>query len=384
MTIPFTVDPFTVDELHEEARQRTGLSDFGENDYLEGLHVLLESYGREAGLTPLGVIATRELVVGALIARLKSEAALDSYPQHLDVPIERPIFLTGLPRTGTTALHRLLSVDPAHQGMEMWLAERPQPRPPRTEWESNPDYQKINASFAAQHADNPELMGMHYMDAVEVEECWRVLQQSMRSIAYECLSYVPTYSRWLREADWTIPYQRHRRNLQLIGANDRDRRWVLKNPSHLFALDEIMSVYPDALVIVTHRDPKAVIGSISSVNQQATIGWSDTFTPEKVGATQLELWARGLEQFNSARGAYNPDQFLDVDYRDFVGDPVGTAGSVYSHFGIDLTEQARAAMEAEVVASRTGDRAPVHTYSLADIGLTENEVDERFSGIRVG
>lgn len=376
---------YTVDDLHQQATERTGLTDFGADDYLEGLDILLDSYRREAGLTPLGVAATREILIGALIARAKSEAALESFPAHRDIPIERPIFVTGLPRTGTTALHRLLSVDPAAQGLEMWLAERPQPRPAdRESWPSNPDFQEINAMYAAQHIENPDMMGMHYMDAYTVEECWRVLQQSMRSIAHECLAYIPTYSEWLSKQDWTIPYLRHRQNLQLIGSNDIEKRWVLKNPSHMFALDEIMQVYPDALIIATHRDPQTVIASMSSVNQQATIGWSDTFTAEKVGATQLELWARGLEKFTSARGSYNPDQFLDVDYHELVADPRAVVANVYAHFGIPLEDEARAVMAAEIADSRSGDRKPVHSYNLAEIGLTDQQVTERFAGIGVG
>ena len=193
----------------------------------------------------------RYFLKGALIARLMSEASWRATPSYADVEITRPIFVTGLPRTGTTALHRLLAADPAHQGLEMWLTEFPQPRPPREQWASNPVYQQIDAGIAQHHVENPEFMGLHYLDASEVEECWQLLRQSIMSISYESLAYVPTYSRWLAEQDWTPAYARHRRNLQMIGSNDRGKRWVLKNPSHLFALDALMAVYPDALVILS-------------------------------------------------------------------------------------------------------------------------------------
>ena len=113
------------------------------------------------------------------------------------------------------------------------------------------------------------------MAADQVEECWQLLRQSMRSISFECLAHLPGYSSWLRGQDWTGAYRRHRRNLQLIGLPDRDRRWVLKNPSHLFALDALLRVYPDALVIQTHRDPRTAIASVCSLAAQATAGWSD-------------------------------------------------------------------------------------------------------------
>jgi hypothetical protein len=217
------------------------------------------------------------------------------------VRIERPIFVTGLPRTGTTALHRLLTADPGHQGLEMWLIEVPQPRPPRDSWPADPVFQQLQAAFEQHHVAHPEFMGVHYMAADQVEECWQLLRQSVRSISYECLAHLPGYSAWLRGQDWTAAYRRHRRNLQLIGLNDAGRRWVLKNPSHLFALDAVLQVYPDALVIQTHRDPRTAIASVCSLAAQACEGWSETFRGSVIGRDQLELWASGLERFLAER-----------------------------------------------------------------------------------
>jgi hypothetical protein len=199
----------------------------------------------------------RSFVRGALVARLLSQAGFTQHPGYVDVPIERPVFVTGLPRTGTTALHRLLTADPAHQGPELWLTELPQPRPPRETWEADPAYHWLQELYAEHHVENPEFMGIHYMDAASVEECWRLLRQSGKSIGYESMAYVPRYSAWLAKQDWTDAYERHKANLQLIGLNDPEKQWVLKNPSHLVGLDAIMSVYPDALIVYTHREPGA-------------------------------------------------------------------------------------------------------------------------------
>ncbi|MDY6809900.1 MAG: sulfotransferase, partial [Actinomycetota bacterium] len=234
-------DVGTVDDLHEAATRATGLDDFGDQDYLPALEVLLESYARDADLTEIGSKMFRFFLKGALIARLLSESSWKNNPAYAEVSLTRPIFVTGLPRTGTTALHRLLTADPAHQGLQMWLAEFPQPRPPRDSWASNPIYQQIDAGLEQHHVDNPEFMGLHYMSAAEVEECWQLLRQNVMSISYESLAYLPTYSRWLAEQDWSPAYARHRRNLQMIGLNDPDKRWVLKNPSHMFALDALMA-----------------------------------------------------------------------------------------------------------------------------------------------
>ena len=375
----------TADELMESAATFTGLSDFGASDgFREGLEVLLSSYAGEAGLTPAGVKAARAQVRGALMARLAAHAAFGAHPAHASVAISRPIFVTGLPRTGTTALHRLLVADPAHQGLELWLSQVPQPRPPRSAWADDPVYQMIASSIARHSKTRPEFGDVHELGADQVEECWQLLRQSFRSVSFECLAHLPSYSAWLAEQDWVPAYERHRRNLQLIGLPDASRRWVLKNPSHLFALDALLTVYPDALVIVTHRSPRTAIASACSLASQAADGWSSVFTGSVIGRDQLSLWARGMASFTAARAKYEPSRFCDVSYDDFTADPLGTVASVYSHFGLTLSPEAAAAMKAMVASSTrpgTGAR-PAHRYSLAAFGLTDTQIEEAFSRSR--
>jgi hypothetical protein len=364
----------TAEELHAAASQVTGLDDFGPDDYRDGLAELIASYERDADLTPRGEKVARAMLRGALAARLCSEAGWRAYPEHAQVRLARPLFVTGLPRTGTTALHRLLAADPAHQGLELWLAEAPQPRPPRPTWADNPVFQYIQAGCERHHVEHPEFMGVHYMAADQVEECWQLLRQSMRSVSWECLAHLPSYSAWLRAQDWTGAYRRHRRNLQLIGLGT-DRRWVLKNPSHLFGLDALLAVYPDALIVQTHRAPGVAIASVCSLAAQATAGWSETFSGEVIGRDQLELWASGLERFGAERARHDPARFFDVSYEGLVTDPVGTAEAVYAHFGLPFGGTAADAMRALTTGGRTGS---AHRYTLADFGLTTAEVVERF------
>jgi len=198
----------------------------------------------------------------------------------------------------------------------------------------------------------------------------------MRSVSWECLAHLPSYSAWLRAQDWTGAYRRHRRNLQLIGLGT-DRRWVLKNPSHLFALDALLAVYPDALIVQTHRAPGVAIASVCSLAAQASAGWSDTFTGEVIGRDQLELWASGLERFAAERTRHDPGRFFDVRYEDLVRDPLGTAESVYGYFGLPLSAAAADAMRELAVGNASRGR-PSHRYTLGDFGLTEEKVAERF------
>ena len=369
----------SISDLHAAATKITGLDDFGPDEYREGLEVLLEAYARDEQLTPWGNRVSRAGLRDALVARLLSEAAWKQYPSCADVAITRPIFVTGLPRTGTTALHRLLCEDPRNQGLEMWLTQVPQPRPPRDTWATNPLFARMQAGFEQHHVDNPEFMGVHYMSTDMVEECWQLLRQSMCSIAYESLAHLPTYSAWLREQDWVPAYARHRRNLQLIGLNDTDRRWVLKNPSHLFALDALLEVYPDALVVQCHRDPRTIIASSSSLSAHATEGQSELFRGSVIGHDQLELWARGAELFMAARERHDRAHFVDVPYEAFTADPMGVVETIYDRLGEPLTGQARDAMNAVHDASRSGDRRPSHAYSLEEFGLTDADVERRFA-----
>ena len=371
-------DVGTVEDLHASATRLTGLDDFGDGEYREGMGVLLAAYAQEAALTPAGSKVTRALLRSALVSRLLSEAAWRQHPSYAEVAVTRPVFVTGLPRTGTTALHRLLTADPAHQGLELWLTEVPQPRPPRPEWAGNPIFAALQGAYEQHHETDPEFMGMHYTAADQVEECWRLLCQSMTSVSFECLANIPSYSRWLAAQDWAEAYRRHRRNLQLIGLPDRGRRWVLKNPSHLFALDALLAAYPDAIVIQTHRAPRVAIASVCSLNARASEGWSPLFRGEVLGRAQLELWSRGLRRFAAARSRHDPAQFVDVEYDDFVADPLRTVEVIYDRLGTPLTAGARAAM----TALRADERRPAHRYTLADFGLAPTEVDAAFADNR--
>jgi len=374
-------DVGSFEDIAQAAVRTTGLSDFGGSEHEEGLRILVDDLNAPtAGLTGVGNYLQRAQVKSALVGRLLSESGFAAHPAYAEVAVERPVFVVGLPRTGTTALHRLLNADPRHQGLELWLTEFPQPRPPRETWAENPVFNGINAAYTQHHVANPEFMGIHYMDAASVEECWRLLRQSGTSIGYESLAHVPTYSAWLAEQDWKQAYERYRRNLQLIGLNDPGKRWVLKNPSHLAALDAIMAAFPDALIVNTRRDPVTSIASACSLSAEATDGWSTTFVGDLIGRTQLEMLARTYRSFESARTRYPASQFLDVEYADFVGDPVGTTKAVYDAFDLGWNESVEAGVRAIDEESRQGGKRPSHRYRLEDYGLTETEVRDAFAG----
>ena len=377
-------DVGSYEDIVAAAERATGLSDLGWADTggtgsEEGLRILVEDLNSaEAGLTGKGNYFQRSEVKSALVGRLLTQAQFNARPEHVGVPIERPIFVMGLPRTGTTALHRLLHADPMAQGLEMWITQYPQPRPPRDTWEADPIFAAMQQAFQAHHIASPEYLGIHYMDATSVEECWRLLRQTGKSNSYESLAHVPRYTEWLAGQDWTDAYARHRQNLQLIGLNDPEKRWVLKNPSHMSALDALMAVYPDALIVYTHRDPVTCIASSCSLSAETTVGHSTTFVGETIGRTQLDLWSRAYHAFHEARPAYDQDQFVDVAFSDLVKDPLGVTRGIYERFGLDWTPEARAAIEDIDREARSGAAKPSHSYRLEDYGLTEEQVRARF------
>jgi len=369
-------DVGSLEDITAAAVRSTGLSDFGDNDHEEGLRVLLEDCASASGLTGLGNYRMRTMVKGLLVAKLMARQGFLANPTSTDVAIERPVLIMGLPRSGTTLLQRLLTADPGHQGLEQWLADLPQPRPPRETWQDDPIFSAMQGGYAAFHEANPELAGLHYSDAASHEECWRLLQHTGRSVAFETQAHAPGYSAWLSGQDWTPAYERHRALLQLIGLTDADKRWILKNPSHLVALDAIKTVYPDAVIVVTHRDPVACTASMCSLAAASTRGCSDVFVGDTIGRTQLDLLVREQAAFTSSPHSHD---VIDVAYDDLVRDPVSTVRGVYAAAGLDWSDAAAEAVSAELERSRSGVRAPRHRYDLADYGLTEAQVRDVLS-----
>ncbi|MCK9897336.1 sulfotransferase [Frankia sp. AgB32] len=369
----------TVHDIHAAATALTGLTDFGPPDYHEGLDVILAAYQDEADLTPLGVAMARDELRDILVARLFSEAGWRRHPEYAEVLVERPVFIVGMPRTGTTTLHRLLTADPAHQGLELWLGAAPRPRPPLPTWAKDPIFQLVQGAIHGFLEQNPGYLGIHNRDAAKVEECWLLTRQSMLSAFFEFTGHVPTYSNWLAEQDWTAAYERHRRNLQLIGLPTPGRTWILKYSGHLLCLDALLATYPDALIVHTHRRPAStVLGSACSMVSRLAAGKSTSFRGDAIGPALLELAERALTRFAADRARHDQDHFHDVEFDDFTADPHGVVAGIYARLGRPVTEPARAAM-AEVLAE--DDRLRSHRYDLAEFGVTAEQADARLAAL---
>lgn len=298
-------------------------------------------------------------------------------PAILRTEIRRPVFILGIIRTGTTAFHHLLSQDPASQVLEYWLASARQPRPPRAEWESHPDYQRAIREIEWMYEGDPSLKAIHLMLPDTAEECLHLLQQNFTDDTFDASATVPSYSAWYAQTDMVPSYERHRDLLKLIGCTSPERRWLLKSPAHMAHLRALLTVYPDACIVHTHRDPCQVMSSACSLLAGFRALYEYDVDRAAIAQWTVDLWATRMERYVELRRQYDPKQFFDVHFREVLSDPVGVAKRVYAYFGIRWTEEAEHALrrwQAENPRGKHGE----HAHRAEDFALHEDRIAERF------
>ena len=369
------------EQLHRAAVASTGLEDFGDPTYLSGLRVLLRAFDTDPQLTEIGRQFAYGTVLGTLTARLHTQHGWSQHRETLRNRLDSPLLITGIPRTGTTALHKLLSMDPQFQGLERWLTETPMIRPPRGSWDSLPAYRATVANLEAFFAAMPEMRKAHDMVADEPDECLEVLRQSFVSNRFSSSAYLPSYDQWFFGQSENDSYRRYVDVLRLIGAADPNKRWLLKNPGHIAQIDALFEVLPDACVIQTHRDPVQAIPSLcSTLHMARRMFEGDATRAEIIGARECRYWHKALSRADAARRS-RQTQFFDVDHRDFVADPMGTVRSIYSYFGLELSRTAQERMQVWIAARPTSKHGE-HRYRLEDFGITAPQVRDEFADYR--
>jgi hypothetical protein len=366
------------DALLDAARQATGLDDFGAGAWREHLRFLLRCYDAEARISDAGLPMVQGELTGILCARLACEAAWHRDPSVLRHAIRRPLFILGLPRSGTTALHWLLAQDPANQVLDYWIASSPRPRPPRETWEAEPAYQGAVEVLKWVYDTDPGLKAIHLMTADGPEECRHLFCQSFLDHTFDSNASIPSYTKYFEAQDMRPAYARHRDVLKLVGSTSPERRWVLKYPAHMRELDVLLETYPDACIVQTHRDPVKVLPSICSL----VTGWRSLYEGDAdavaIGAWQIELYASMLEKAMDVRARSNPAQFFDFDFRELVADPVGAIARMYAHFGFDFSAGAERCMR-DWHAANPQHRHGGHRYTLERFGLVEAQIRARFA-----
>jgi hypothetical protein len=364
-----------MEPLQRAARARAELSDYGAWDFAEPLERLIKSYRDEARLTTLGRITVRELLVSLLDNLLRMEAERAANPALVQQPITAPVFIVGLPRTGTTHLHGILSEDSGNRAPATWEVMYPAtPAAPEAIARARAQTE-ARLSWAKRLA--PEFMSIHPIAADLPQECIAITAQVFMSIQFHTTHDVSSYQGWLEHAPQTLAFDFHKRFLQHLQAKSSGRRWVLKAPGHLFALDGLLARYPDARIVHTHRDPLRVMASMASHATVLRRAFSDHANPQRIAADWADRWASALDRFLAVRDRAPAAQFLDVSFESIERDPLGTVERVYDFLGWPLTSDARSAM-ARFVAGNPKDKHGVHRYTLEQFGLSRATQAARF------
>ena len=367
------------DDVIVEACEKTGLDDFGPADFSEGLAVLCESIDDEAQLNELGELAVRETVVNSLANRLRVFDWIRRHPEVAGERIDAPIVVIGMFRAGTTFLSQLLDQDPHNRALLRWEASDSAPPPSPANFRSGPRVDAARLSNDMLEELNPRMKAIHHEEADGPTECIAVMSQDFKSLSWEAIANVPAYSRWLLAADQRSAYDYHRSTLQVLQSGGVRDRWTLKSPHHAIALDALTAVYPDARLVLLHRDPVVLCASVCSLISTL----SGTFTDVDHTAYVAEHWPAMLEEsvkrIEAFRAAHPEHPIVDVQYADLVRDPLRTVEDLYAACGEELDGGARDRIAAYVHAHPKTEFG-THGYDLAEFGLDAGELAERFAG----
>ena len=377
--------PFERDALLAEARAALGIDGrgcdgFGADDFVEPFDVLLAALESEAELTVVGRWLTRRFVLRLLEVRAQTVAYVQADPGVRDEAIAEPIFVAGAPRTGTTILHALLAQDPRVRVPEGWELLRPVPPPDPDDYPDDARVQLADQELRGMASVTSRLDAIHEYRGRMHKECVSSMSFVFRSEEFTARYHVPSYVKWLAACDMTAAYEWHRLVLQVLQRRWRGVRWALKSPVHLHSLLTLRAVFPDARVVVTHRDPLAVLGSVTSL--VATLRWahSDRVDLADIGRYHADLYHGSLDRLVDldATGALAAAPVVHTRYDDFLQAPMQVLGDVYRGIGTDLPSSIAAAMQAYVDAHPQAAQGG-HSWSFDDLGLDPAEERARFS-----
>jgi hypothetical protein len=377
---PASVVPLDEASLLDAARAATGLDDFGDDGWREGFTIFVRSLNDEAQLHLLGRVMARNEIVRSLVNRLEITATMQQHPEIAGERIEAPLLVTGTGRSGTSILHELLAQDPAHRVARTWELLHPCPPPARDTYDRDPRIARADDEYRFWHAVVPEYQSMHENGGDVPNEDPLADMLEFASSHLMGAYHVPSYTRWFVRCDMAPVFRAHRRFLQLLQWKCRGERWVLKSPGYLTALPAFFGEYPDAYVVVTHRDPLKVLPSLADL--MATLVWmhSDVVPFDAIVNAAIHGTAIGFDIVDGWRdeGVLPGDRIIDVRYADFVTDPWRVLRDVYDRTGSKLTTDVEARMRAYLDAKPRG-RHGAHQYDFADTGLDRAEMRDRFA-----
>lgn len=369
---------FSADELEDGARAATGLDDFGSSYYREGLERTVAALNTEADLNEMGQVIQHATISNALIQRLKIEDTYAQHPEIDDGVVDGPVFVIGLPRTGTTALSQLVGADPQFRSLRMWESQAPTPPPEAATQHADPRIAAAEAGLDLLYDMFPLMKTLYNSEATAATECQDLMGMSFRTFHFDGVVRVPGYLAWLMDCDMRETYQYHRRVLKLLQWHCPPTLWHLKTPVHVFALDALVEAYPNAKFLWSHRDPAKVMASVCSLIRYVRSWSSDRDDAEELGAEQLDCWAEGVRRAMAFRNRVGDDRFADVAFADLQSDPVHTLESAYQKLGLTFTDASTQSVRQWAGEHQPGSRG-AHSYELSDYGLTAARVRAHFA-----
>jgi len=373
-----SLDP---DDIVRAAARAAKSDQFGDESFLEALPVLVDAIEREANLTWLGRVMCRQSLLGFLQNRFSVYGHRAAHPEIAGVPIERPLFIMGFPRTGTTILHNLLAQDPANRVPLGWEVQFPHPPPQRETFRTDPRIKKARTFFGHMDTMAPSLASIHEVGAELPQECMPILGQTLLGPQLNFIFNVPSFQSWVDAQGHAPAYTYHRHFLEHLQSRYAKDRWVLKSPVHLRSLDALLIEYPDARIIFTHRDPAKTVPSLASLMYVIRGLASDSVDPRALGQQQLHWWADSLDEAMAAREKHSDkaDQFIDIQFEEVVADPVAALGRAYERFDIRWSSDIEGCMRAFLADNPRGKHG-THHYEIEDFGMTLDQIRERFEG----
>ena len=342
-------------ELMASAVERTGLDDFGDDSFREGLEILAKALRDEAWLNDRGEGFIYARIGVHLRQRLQVEDWYRRHPEIDQVSIDAPLFGLGLPRTGSTALSFLLAQDPAVRYLRSWESAEPCP-PPSTVVGDDPRIPPEQRAI---------LVGSRHHVPTDIHgpmECLDLMALDFKSQIFQAFAQIPSYSEWLtHKADFTSTYAYERRVLKLLQWGEPARPWRLKSPAHVLWLDQLDRVFPDARFVMTHRDPTDVILSVADVYADIAGGFTDHLDRRYLGELNVNHWSLGMDRAVKFRDGGADHRFFDIDFRAMQADPIGEVRRLYTWLGEPVSDEFEAGM-ARWWAENAEKREP-HTHA---------------------
>jgi hypothetical protein len=366
------------DLLVKAAVEETGLDDFGGETWRVGLDRLCDAAEREGDLNAMGEEILGGRLKGLLASRLRIEATYKDHPEIDDVTITAPIFIVGLPRTGTTATSHLLSVDPQIRSLRTWESADPVPPPETATEDSDPRIAATQAGIDMMYEVFPRMKSLYFQTATSPTECQDLLGMEFRTQHFDGMAHVPSYVDWVVDCDMAPAYRYHRRTLQLLQWRCPPETWHLKTPVHMLSIDALNDAYPDARFIWTHRDPAEVMGSVCDLIGYCRSWVSDRDDSAELGAQQLGIWTTALRRAMAFRDRVGESRFADIRHADLQTDAVGAFERAYDAIGLTMSDAAHTAITAWANEHRRGDHGE-HVFDLAHFGLDADGVRNAFS-----